>query len=349
MTLEPKKSNILVEENFVKVREFVTRQEEIIKYFNDLPKSTDYEEKLENLIKLGVVVAKFAGTTENVSFIQKEFNTLLLNFQKLLDTAHDDNSNILKEHLDIQKENSPLSILAAYISNEMEKVKAVASMTIGQQKAENNTTLKGDKFEDEFVQVLESIAKKFGDEIEGTGKKRGELTKRLKGDFVHKVKELGKILVWETKNYDSSDLSMKEIKENLDIGLQNRKGDAIILVARNVKALPKQIGWIKEIKDNQLVIALGNGENVELHEEIIHFAYMWARSKFFQEQSKNSKIDPSFIHDRITDITDQLKTFDSIKTQCTNLNNASSKIESLSTDAKNAIKKELETILKSLN
>jgi len=342
-----KERHVTVEENFVRIRESLLKESETLKYFKDLPKGTDYDQKLEELVKLGVVISKIAGTTQDVNLIEREFQGFLLAYKKLQDEALDENSTLLKDHLDMHKEGSAFHTLAAYLTNELEKLKAVTSESLGGQKALQNTTKKGGKFEDEFKVILEDIAAKFGDIVEETKNKTGKLTGCKTGDFVHLISELKKTLVWELKDYDS-DLRMPVIQKNLDEGLENREGDIIILAATNKNALPPQIGWFKEVKPNQLVIALGDGQDKDLYEVLVHIAYMWARAKILLLKSKDSKIDSASIQQGLANIAVHLKTFESIKRQCTNLNKASGEIETLSTDAKDKIKKELDELLKSL-
>jgi len=215
----------------------------------------------------------------------------------------------------------------------------------GKEEAEEKSTKKGTKFEDYCQPILEEIARMHGDDVIPTGTTKGKVTNSKKGDFVYTIKELNKKIVWEAKNY-SSKLSMEDIDENLDIGIENREADYGILVSKNVDALPRPIGWFKELTDKKLVCALG--ENDELHTEILHIAYKWARQKLLQESTKNAKFNPTLIRDKITIVQKKLDKLSKIKTQCGNIDKASKGIKDLAETLDEEIDLELGKILDSL-
>ena len=352
MDEEKRENKIIATKKSFEIKDYTSLDNEVVKHFYDLSKSSDIVKSLDDILKIGVQAAKMVGTTEKIDYIEKEFKNFLSEFEKLNNLTAGEQVKQINNILDINNEKSPLRIIADTLLNKIEELKLEAIRNQGKEEAEDNSTMKGGKFEDQFETMVEKLAKEHGDEIENTKNKTGKLlgNKKFakKGDFVQLIKELKKILVWEVKNYDTK-LSMDDIHENLDKGLENRNGDIIVLVSKKKKGLPSQIGWFKEIKENQLVIALGNDDDDVLHEELVHIAYMWARMKLLASSPLKSSIDPAKIRDKITCITQKLDDLDSIKTQCKNLHKSSDEIERISTQVDNEIKKELMEIHNSLN
>ncbi len=360
MATIPKPRYVSVDDKQVSISNFTTIDKDIHSYFADLTESDDMDKKFEHALKVGVVAARTIETVGNVDYVEKEFNKLSVAINQKMQEAFGENGQVsgiitknfgqdgqlLKEYLNPHKEGSPLQITLKEIHTRLEDLKNVLGINKGKEEEAKIGTQKGTKFEEYCQPLLEEIAKMHGDDVVPTGTEKGKLTDSMKGDFVYTVKELNKKIVWEIKNY-SSKLSMNTINENLNKGIENREADYGILVSKDVDALPGSIGWFKELSDKKLVCALGSHDD-ELHAEILHIAYRWARTKLLQESTTSAKFDPRIIQDKITSVQEKLMKFSSIKRQCGNIDKASNEIKSISETLNSEIDSDLEKILDSL-
>jgi len=354
-----KSKHVFVDDKQVSINDFTTTDRDIYSYFANMSESEDLDKKFIQALKVGVVAAKTIDTVGNVDYVEKQFNILDSSFKQKIDEIFGEkgkfseilNENfgedgqLLKDYLNPHKEGSPLQLTVKEVTTRIEELKTLLGIKIGKDEAEEKSTKKGTKFEDDCEPLLEEIAKMHGDDVIRTGTKKGKVTDANKGDFVYTIKELNKKIVWEAKNY-SSKLSMEEIQKNLDGGIENREADYGILVSKTLQALPRSIGWFKELSDKKLVCALG--DNDQLHAEILHIAYRWARAKLLQEATKNAKFDATLVRDKINNVQKNLKKLASIKRQCGNIDKASKEISDLAETLDSEIDEELGKILDSL-
>jgi len=356
-----KPKHVSVDDKQVSITDFTTTDKDIHSYFANMPESEDLDKKFEHALKVGVVAAKTIDTAGNVDYVEKKFNVLDASFHQKIEEIFGDNGKfsellnenfgedgqLLKDYLNPHKDGSPLNETVKEFTARIEELKALLGIKIGKDEAEEKSTQKGAKFEDYCEPLLEEIARMHDDDVQATGTVAGKITNCKKGDFVYGIKELNKKIVWETKNY-STKLSMTDINENLNIGIENREADYGILVSRSVDALPKNIGWFKEISDKKLVCAIGDHDDDEIHAEILHIAYRWARAKLLQSSTKNAKFDPRVVQEKIITVHEKLKKFSSIKRQCGNIDKASTEIRDLAETLNSEIDAELGKILDSL-
>ena len=85
-----------------------------------------------------------------------------------------------------------------------------------------------------------------------------------------------------------------------------------------------------------------------MHTELLHIAYRWARAKLLQDTIQNGGFDPTFVQGKIKVLQEKLKKFKSIKTQCKNINDASSEIFDIADTLNEEIDAELKEISDSL-
>jgi len=360
MATETKPRHVTVDDRQVTINDFTTSERDIHSYFANLPESEDLDKKLEYALKVGVIAAKTIETAGNVDYVEKEFNKIAAGFSQGIEEVFGDKGRfsqllveqfgedglLLKEYLNPDKDGSPFNLFLKAFTAKIEELKILVLREKVKEEVENNTTKKGDRFEEYVEPLLGEIARIHSDGIEPTGKKHGKVGV-FAGDFVQTVNELNKKIVWETKNY-STRLSMSDIHDNLDRGMENREADYGILVSHSVDALPKEVGWFKPLPDNKLVVALCDHEDCELHNEFLHIAYKWARAQLLIASSKKSKINSKFIQEKTVNILQSMKQLTTIKARCTAIDKASSSIRALTEAVEQEIDEELEEIVDSL-
>ena len=368
MATIPKPKYVHLEDDQVSISNYSTTDKDIHGYFAGLNESDDMDKKFEQALKIGVIAAKNIDTAGHVHFFQKEANKISSNIDQKIDDILGENGivadivtktfgvdgNLVKDFLNPNKEGSPLQLAVHEITSRVHTdiddlttaLQNEKGKEEGKEEEADRGTQKGGKFEHYLEPFLGQIAQMHGDSVTWTGKIRGITGD--KGDFVYNIKELNKKIVWEAKEYNSK-LSETDINNYLDLAIENREADYGILVSRNIEAVREEIGWFKELSDKKLVICLGTQNNdPEIHPEILHIAYRWARAKLLQATLLNGNFDPTFVNDKITVLQEKLKDLASIERQCTKVDTASSAIRTLAEGLNEELDNTFDEILDSL-
>ena len=351
----------LIEDNLY-LNDFQIDDKEIISYFQNLNESEILEEKLVNLLKIGITVTKSISTAENVNYVEKAFDNLDSDFSHKLNEAFGENgqfSEVLKNHFgedgqiikelfNPNREGSPLHILKKELDGNLYEIREKLGINIAIKEVEERGTKKGLDFEDECKKKLQWIARIHSDKLENTGTTKGKITSSKKGDFVLTLGDSGKKIVFEMKNM--SNIPQKYIHKELKEAIENREADYGIFVAKNKDSLPENVGWFNEYDGNHLVCAVENNEGEAMIDgEIIHIAYKWARAKLRLEDSKEKKLDASLILEKTSEIQQKIGDLRKIKLQCNNIDKSTETIRETTKDTEKEIKRQLEEIVDSLS
>ena len=351
----------LTEDNLY-LKDFQVDDGEIVSYFQNLNESEDLEEKLLNLLKIGITVTKSISTAENVNYVEKAFDNLDSDFSRKLNEAFGEDgqfSEVIKDHcgedgklikdiFDPNREGSPLFILRKELDGNLYEIREKLGINDAVKESEERGTKKGLDFEDECKKKLQWIARIHADKLEVTGNTKGKITGSKKGDFVLTLGDNGKKIVFEMKNM--SNIPQKYIYKELKEAIANRESDDGIFVARSKGSLPENVGWFNEYDGNHLVCAVENNEcEAMIDGEIIHIAYKWARAKLRLEDTKEKKVDASKILEKTTEIQEKIGDLRKIKLQCTNIDKSTEAIRETTKDTEKEIKRQLEEIVDSLS
>ena len=352
---------ITVQDDKVAIRDFSTRDSDIVSYFVNLDKSEDLEQRLENVLKMGIVATKSIGVTENVQYVEKAFENLDGKMKEELRQAFGEDgkfSEILKYHFgedgktirdlfDPNKEGSPLYSLRENLEKNLSEIKQELGVSMGQEQEREKGTQKGIDFEDDCMEKLQVIASVHSDKLARTSNESGKLSSSKKGDFVLTLGDTGKRIVIETKN---TKVSFPTIQKELNEAMENREADYGVLVAKKKDHLPKQVGWFNEYDGNQLVCAMETEEGDSLIDgEMIDIAYKWAKARLQAESTMEKKLDPAFITEKISVVKNRIEDLKKIKTQCGNIEKATTVIRQTAESAKKNIADDLDEIMESLN
>jgi len=362
MALKEKENKILLNESGLYVKEFLITNNDVISYFENLNESENLEEKLLNLIKIGITVSNSIGTTDNVNYVEKAFENLDSDFSKKLNEAFGnegkfseviknhfgEDGKIIKEIFNPNRTGSPLHILKQELNENLYEIREKLGINEAVEKEKEKGTKKGLDFEDQCEEKLQWIARIHSDKLERTGDVAGKITLSKKGDFVLTLGDLNKKIVFEMKNMPH--ISEKYIHRELKESIENREADYGIFVVKNKKSLPDSVGWFNEYDGNHLVCAVENSDNDAIMDgDIIHIAYKWARAKLRIEASKEKKIDASVIMSKTSEIQDKLGDLMKIKRQCANIDKSTEAIRDTTKETEKAIKKQLEEIIESIS
>ena len=363
LTMASKQENkIMLNEDNLHLKDFQIIDDGIVSYFQNLNESEDLEEKLLNLLRIGITVTKSISTAENVNYVEKAFDNLDSDFTHKLNEAFGEKgqfSEVIKDHFgedgtlikelfNPNREGSPLHILKKELDGNLFEIREKLGINEAIAESEKRGTKKGLDFEDECEKKLQWIARIHADKLEVTGTTKGKVVGSKKGDFVLTLGDSGKKIVFEMKNM--SHIPQKYIHKELKEAIENREADYGIFVAKNKDSLPENVGWFNEYDGNHLVCAVENKEGESMIDGgIIHIAYKWARAKLRLESSKKKKVDAVRILEKTTEIQQKITDLRKIKLQCTNIDKSTEAIRNTAKDAEKEITKKLEEIVDSLS
>ncbi|MDP2939289.1 MAG: hypothetical protein Q8O13_04310 [Candidatus Omnitrophota bacterium] len=369
-------ANIQVFDDILTVKDFKTVDKEIVSYFNEIPEE-QRSERFEKALKVGVVALRTTGTTEKIDYIQKEFSDLETKFKSGLDKVKDEldkyfgdrgiiNSLVtnsfgergmvvrnISEIFDPYKTGSPIFNLRNLLE---EKIKTVEQALQGLKTRKEveaviqKSIQKGYSFEDECERILSEVVKlqSDGDQLENTTKKEGKLKDCDKGDFVVALgKRTDKTFTFEVK--DVQTISLPVIIDTLDTAMKNRTASYGIFIVKNISALPKSIGWFNEYGGNKLVCALSSElDNGQIHDEILHIAYKWCKTKLLLEVAESKGLDITKIQEKMSNLKGIFSNLRAIRLQCTNIDNSVKSLREESDTLEKIVKEQLEDIEKEL-
>jgi len=304
--------------------------QDIVNYFDNLQnQDKDMYENLENILKLGVIAAKSAHVGNQVDYVEKKFMVIQNNLESQLNEQFGDHGNSIKDSMAEMLRQLGLDL---GISQAVE---------VEHQKG----TQKGVEFEEHCTEIISEIAKHHNDRLEATGNTTGLVEGSKKGDHVYTIKDSGKKIVLEMKDY-SKPMSTPELERYMNAAIENRGAEYGIIVSKRKNGFSKDVGLFQEY-GNKLFVALTTEEsdNEELQNELLVIALRWARLRLKQ---KSGTIDSSLIIEKIENIQRTMKKFSNIKAKCTSIKNTSDEISEYLDELRETINADLLGVSKSL-
>ena len=337
------------------------KDEETYRFFQEVEEEKRIE-RLITVVKIGILGLNRMGVGENVDYVEKEFNTLLSKFEKMLDptikTSHLGKlTAILEEYFerggkvesifDPMNEDTPIAILRKEIMAKIKEIRDELIKKDAKQEVINSTTLKGYEFEDTCEEIFsEIVSNNMGDELERKTNETGEITGCLSGDFIASLKDKPeKKIVFETK--DVENISQRMIIETMEKAMNNRNASYGVFVVKHKEGIPKKIGVFNEFRGNILVVALGSKEENTFFPQLLHVAYRWAKLRISTEINIEQKA-LKVLDKSIKQISEKLETFSQIQRQCTNIEKATNEIRQYSEDLRNDIDEQIQQIQEAL-
>jgi len=301
-------TEIIVSDEKLQIQNCIINDQDVMSYFENLQnQGKDLYENLENIIKLGVIAAKSAHVGTQVDFVEKKFMIIQTKLEKQLDDQFGDHGNLIKDSM---------AEMLRQLGLDLGISKAVG---IEHQKG----TQKGVEFEEYCEEIISEIAKHHNDRLESTGNISGLIEGSKKGDHVYTIKDSGKKIVLDMKDY-ANPQSTPKLERYMNEAIENRGAEYGIVVSKRKNGFSKDVGVFQEY-GNKLFVALTTeeSENVELQNELLVIAIRWARLRLKQ---KSGTVDSSLIIEKIENIQRTMKKFSSIKAKCTNIKGISDEI-----------------------
>ena len=318
-------SNFSLDNDSMEIQNLTIDDPEIVSYFQNIEVTNEnLKEKIEYLLKLGILSSKSAQMGNQTDYIDRKLTETLYRLKEHVEEEFPSDESIRKI---LQELIAPLAILK------------------GASEEHLKGTQKGFEFEEYCEKTLSSIAKMFGDRLEKTGETVGLVENSKKGDYVYTIKENDKKIVLEMKDYTRPQTT-PSLEKYLNEAISNRGTDYAIVISKSAQGFSKEVGMFQEY-GNKLFVALtpSGSDNSELHDELIIIAMRWARQKLVK---KSSEFDSAIIQDKIKNVERTMKKFSNIKTKCTSISNISQEISGDVQELRTAIKTDLEEISKAL-
>ena len=318
-------SDFSLDNDSMEIQNLTIDDPEIVSYFQNIEVTNEnLKEKIEYLLKLGILSSKSAQMGNQTDYIDRKLTETLYRLKEHVEEEFPSDESIRKI---LQELIAPLAILK------------------GASEEHLKGTQKGFEFEEYCEKTLSSIAKMFGDRLEKTGETVGLVENSKKGDYVYTIKENDKKIVLEMKDYTRPQTT-PSLEKYLNEAISNRGTDYAIVISKSAQGFSKEVGMFQEY-GNKLFVALtpSDSDNSELHNELIVIAMRWARQKLVQ---KTSKFDSAILQDKISNVQRTMKKFSNIKTKCTSISSISEEISAEAQNLRDAIKTDLEEISKAL-
>ncbi len=354
-----------VKEGELRIKDLRIRDEEVVDHYSDLEEDETCRE-LEMALKMGTIALKSIKVSEKVDYIKKEFNKLDHRFDKSLDEILEhleqyigedgklpekieeffgEDGRIIHEIFDPDRDGTPLN----QMKNEI--IQSMYTMIKEEEREKSKPTEIGGDFEGFVEQGLSDVIKyrrNCSDILRNTANERGLMDKTT-GDFVIDVdgRESSRLVV-EVKDHQT--ISSTQIKENMEEAIENRGASYGIFINKNVEGLPNYMGWFHDYpKDNYLVCALTSEDEDRLHEEMLHMAYQWGRTKTLQERAEAEGIDISSVEGGMDEIREGIEKVSNLRRKYTNIENSVDDMREISRDIESFVERGLSNIQDEIN
>ena len=328
--MENNEQKVILNENELLIQNCTIDDQDVLNYFENMQsQGKDLYENLENVIKLGVIAAKSAHVGTQVDFVEKKFMLIQTKLEKQLDEQFGDHGNLIKDSMAEMLHQLGLDIGIS---------KAV---DVEHQKG----TQKGIEFEEYCEEIISEIAKHHNDRLESTGTTTGLIEGSKKGDHVYTIKDSGKKIVLEMKDYTSPQ-STPKLERYMNEAIENRGAEYGIVISKRKNGFSKDVGIFQEY-GNKLFVALTTeeSENVELQNELLVIALRWARLRLKQ---KSGTVDSSLIIEKIENVQRTMKKFSNVKAKCTSIKGTVDEISEDLEELRETINADLLGVSKSL-
>lgn len=340
---------------------------------------------LEAAMKLGITALKTMSTTENVDYVEKNFNSMKSDIRNQLNSTFGEDGKVknLIDHY-FGEEGRVQSFLNQKIGENGEFARLL-TQNFGPDGRIIHEVFDPDKPNTPLFAVKKEIMESIDKIREGMGIKSAEDTIKektaLKGtDFEEELEEmLGPItrplgdvpvnvstqpgLINRSKKGDfvveisdseskivieakDSNYSIKKIDEEIKEAIENRDAEYGIFISKYLEDLPSSVGWFNEYGGKYLVIATTSRNSQTSPESIVEIAYKWARIKVASKSVPiESKEELEDITDELQEVRNSISKFRKVRTYCTNVEDAITGIRSEIKEIEKNINNSLDLII----
>jgi len=268
-------------------------------------------------------------------------------FTERLDEELGEDGERIQAALDPDKEGTPTYRLKRALQDQIQdlrdKVEEQAAAEEAEAELRQQTTLKGDDFEDTVENILADLVYNTSNEVEYTGESIGELSGRKVGDFVLTLNDTGQRIVVEAKS--DSGYSQRNIKEELADAVENRDADYGLIVFECESYIPDKVGYFHEFDSERLAVALKETEDDDVESGFLQIAYNWARTRAVQGYvDSGTAFDPEAIQNAVSEVSDSIDRFSTIRKKTTSIRKTANEIDEELEEIEGEVKSDLADI-----
>jgi len=333
---------VTVDNGRVKIEGYETDDLDVVAYFEYLEQQTkNLEGELDKLLKLGALAAKAGNVGLSTDYVEKAVAELQNNFQQQFDNVFGNNGTLpqlmaenfgedgklMTELLNPEKKGSPTNILMQNTNEAIQKLITETGIASAIKQQMKKDPKKGAEFEKYCEELLQNIARPYGDIVENKSAVTGSLPPSKKGDYVYTVTVLSKKIVLDMKDYTTKLSLRADCLDMLDTAMQNRDAEYGILVSKRKSALPSEVGMFQEYENNKLILALtaDDSEDALTENAFLEIAVKLAIRRL---REQTGSINPTTIFDKIKEVERQIKRFQGLKAKCSSINTTSDSLKS---------------------
>jgi len=317
------------------IKNLETADPEIVEYLSE-QKPGLRQERLISALRMGIISLKSNQTSEKTDYVDKKFEKLRNEVLTTVQSIQDLHEESLGEDGTLQNQ----------LVEQFESFRNDLNIKKAEDEIINKTTLKGADFEKACYDIISKTAKINGDLLEDTTAVVGKLKACKKGDYLLTLSDCKKKITLDAKDVGS--ISATEIKKVLEGAIENREASYGILVVKSPDAVPKSIGSFNEIGNNMLVCAIGNGDEITIHDELLLMALRYAKIRVMSQNSNNNQVDASLIQEKIGNIRQKIGKLRTSKADCTNIEKSTKNIRNNLESLEDEINQELDSVDRSL-
>lgn len=268
-------------------------------------------------------------------------------FKQRLDEELGANGERIQDALDPDREGTPTYRLKQSLQDQIErlrdKIEEEQTAEETEQRVRQQTTLKGDDFEERVDSILSDLVYGTSNELEYTGERVGELDNRKVGDFVITLNGTGQRIVVEAKS--DSGYNQPDIKEELEEAIENRDADYGIIVFECESYIPNKIGYFHEFDSTRLSVALSEDDEDGVEPGFLRIGFNWAATRAIQGYADtDSAFDPEVVQNSIDEVQDTISRFSTIRSKTTSIRRTANDIDEELDEIESQAKSELTDI-----
>lgn len=339
----------------IRITDLEIDDRDVYNYFTEL----DPDERsvaLRRVVKVGTVALRASETGGEVDYVERRFSELQHELEskfeetfgeeghvrEYIENQIGEDGRLVNELLSPNEPDSPMHRLLEAITDDIGELRREIVAEEVREEMVQQTSLKGDRFEENLEELLGLVAEPHGDKLEFTGEDIGEIEASKKGDFVITVGDIDSRIVVEAKNMS---YNLPQIEEEMEEAIRNRSADYGLFIARSVGQLPNKVGWFNEYDGDYLVVALSEGDDESAAAELVKVAYRWARMRVLQKtMPTGDDIDTAEIQSQVQSAERTLDDFRNIRTKLTNIEDSADDIRDILGDIEQELFDQLNAI-----
>jgi hypothetical protein len=243
-----------------------------------------------------------------------------------LDEELGEDGERIQQALDPDREGTPTYRLKQSLQEQIGRLRDKIEKQEATEEIRQQTTLKGDDFEEQVESILSDLVYGTSNELEFTGDTVGEITDRKVGDFVITLNDTDQRIVIEAKS--ESGYTQPQIKRELEEAIENRDAEYGIIVFECESYIPNKVGYFHEFDSERLTVALSEDDDDDIEPGFLRIAYNWAATRAVQGYADaGTAFDPEAVQDAVSEVESSIDRFSTIRKKTTSIKKTADEVD----------------------